>query len=207
LDGTLIDSKKDIAAAANEVLRSCGADPLPDERVGRMVGDGAATLIARAFEARGIARPADALDRFLAVYDRVLLEHTRPYDGIFEALAALQSHASLALLTNKPIAATRRILAGLDLERFFEAEAIVGGDGPFPRKPDPAGLGHLAARAGVAHGDTVLVGDSIIDWRTARHASTSICLARYGFGFAGFPVDEIGPDDRVIDSPAQLIDL
>jgi phosphoglycolate phosphatase len=210
LDGTLIDSKKDIAAAATELLRSCGAEPLPEERVGRMVGDGAATLVARAFEASGVERPADALDRFLAIYDRRLLHHTRPYDGIPEALEALRSHASLALLTNKPLAATRRILAGLDLERFFVPDAIVGGDGPFPRKPDPAGLRHLATRAGVAQIDTrdvLLVGDSIIDWRTARHASASICLARYGFGFDGFPVDEIGPDDRVIDAPSQLIDL
>jgi phosphoglycolate phosphatase len=172
-----------------------------------MVGDGAATLVARAFAASGLERPADALDRFLEIYDRVLLHHTRSYDGIPEALTALQSHASLAVLTNKPLAATRRILAGLDLERFFERDAVVGGDGPFPRKPDPAGLLHLAARAGVPHEDTLLVGDSIIDWRTARQASTSICLARYGFGFAGFPVEEIAPGDRVIDSPAQLIDL
>jgi phosphoglycolate phosphatase len=210
LDGTLIDSKRDIADAANELLRSCGAAPLSEERIGRMVGDGAATLVARAFEASGIERPADALERFLVIYDRRLLHHTRPYDGIPEVLEALRSDASLAVLTNKPLAATRRILAGLDLERFFDADAIVGGDGPFPRKPDPAGLLHLAARAGVAHGDTreaLLVGDSIIDWRTARHASASICLARYGFGFEGFPVADIAPGDRVIDQPAQLLDL
>jgi phosphoglycolate phosphatase len=207
LDGTLVDSKKDITDAANELIRSCGAEPLSEERVARMVGDGAATLVARAFEARGLAPPADALDRFLAIYDRLLLRHTRAYDGIPEALTALQSHASLAVLTNKPIAATRRILAGLDLERFFEREAVIGGDGPFPRKPDPAGLLHLAARAGVAHDDTLLVGDSLIDWRTARQASASICLARYGFGFAGFPVEAIAPGDRIVDSPAQLVAL
>lgn len=210
LDGTLIDSKKDIADAANELLRSCGAEPLSEERIGRMVGDGAATLVARAFEASRVERPPDALDRFLASYDRRLLHHTRPYDGIPEVLEALRSHASLAVLTNKPLAATRRILAGLDLERFFEADAIVGGDGPFPRKPDPSGLRHLAARAGIAQIDmraVLLVGDSIIDWRTARYASASICLARYGFGFEGFPVGEIGRDDRVIDAPGQLVGL
>jgi phosphoglycolate phosphatase len=207
LDGTLIDSRQDIADAANELLRSCGAEPLPDERIGRMVGDGAATLVARAFAASGLERPADALDRFLAIYDRRLLDHTRPYAGIPDALMALQSHALLAVLTNKPLAATRRILAGLDLERFFDADAVVGGDGPFPRKPDPRGLLHLAARAGVPHHDTLLVGDSIIDWRTARQASASICLVRYGFGFDGFPVEEMAPGDRVIDSPAELLGL
>src|SRR5262249_13268960 len=213
LDGTLIDSRKDIADAANELLRSCGAAALPEDRIGRIVGDGAATLVARAFEASGIERPPDALDRFLAIYDGALIRHTRPYDGIPEALEALRSHTPLAVLTNKPIASTRRILAGLDLERFFDADAVLGGDGPFPRKPDPSGLLHLAARAGIARPgardvpDVLLVGDSIIDWRTAGRASASICLARYGFGFDGFPVEELGPGDRVIDSPAQLTSL
>ena len=204
LDGTLIDSRRDIADAANALLRECGADALPEDRIGRMVGDGAATLVARAFAASGVERPADALERFVAIYGRALLNHTRAYDGILEALTALSGRASLAVLTNKPPASTRRILEGLDLARFFDADAVIGGDGPFPRKPDPAGLRHLAARAGTAHDDTLLVGDSIIDWRTAKAASASICMARYGFGFEGFPVDALQPGDRLIDHPSQL---
>jgi phosphoglycolate phosphatase len=204
LDGTLIDSRRDIADAANALLRECGADVLREDRIGRMVGDGAATLVARAFAASGVEPPADALERFVAIYGRALLNHTRAYDGILEALTALSARAPLALLTNKPLAATRRILEGLDLARFFDADAVIGGDGPFPRKPDPAGLRHLAARVGAAQNDTVLVGDSIIDWRTAKAASASICMARYGFGFEGFPVEALQPGDRLIDHPSQL---
>ena len=207
LDGTLIDSRRDIAEAANLLLRECGAEPLPEDRIGRMVGDGAATLVARAFAASGVERPPDALERFVAIYDRALINHTRPYAGVLEVLDTLASRAALAVLTNKPLASTRRILAGLDLARFFDEDAVIGGDGPFPRKPDPSALRHLAARAGAAHGDTLLVGDSIIDWRTARAASTSICLARYGFGFEGFPVDELTADDHVIDHPGELARL
>jgi phosphoglycolate phosphatase len=207
LDGTLIDSRRDIADAANLLLRECGAAPLPEDRIGRMVGDGAATLVTRAFAASGVERPPDALERFVAIYGRGLLNHTRAYDGIPEALEALSARASLAVLTNKPLAPTRRILEGLDLARFFEADAVIGGDGPFPRKPDPAGLRHLAARVATAHDDTLLVGDSIIDWRTARAASASICLARYGFGFEGFPVEELRPGDHLIDRPGQLTAL
>jgi len=207
LDGTLVDSRKDIADAANQLLRDCGAEPLPEDRIGRMVGDGAATLVARAFAASGVERPPDALERFLSIYDRWLLNHTRAYDGIPAVLDALASRASLAVLTNKPIASTRRVLAGLDLARFFHDDAVVGGDGPFPRKPDPAGLRHLAARAGISHDDTLLVGDSIIDWRTARHARSAICIARYGFGFEGFPIDQLQPGDLVIDRPDQLLRL
>ena len=152
LDGTLVDSLRDLADSANALLASCGAPPLGEAAIGGMVGDGAATLVARAFAAAGVAPPADALDRFLAIYDTRLLNHTRPYDGIPEVLAALGARASLALLTNKPRGATRRILAGVDLLRFFDEDAIVGGDGPFPRKPDPAGLRELCARAGVGAG-------------------------------------------------------
>ena len=149
LDGTLVDSRRDIADAANALLESCGAPPLPEERIGRMVGDGAARLVVRAFAAGGVKSPPDALHRFLAIYNRRLLAHTRPYPGMSVTLDALHSRASLAVLTNKPLASTREILTGLDLDRYFPTEAIVGGDGPHPRKPDPAGLRHLVSRAGV----------------------------------------------------------
>jgi phosphoglycolate phosphatase len=206
LDGTLIDSRRDIAEAANTLLEECGAAPLPEERIGRMVGDGAATLVARAFAAVGMAAPPDALERFVAIYGRRLLRHTRPYPGIPDVLSQLSQRAALALLTNKPLAATREILEGLDLARYFGA-SVIGGDGPFPRKPSPSGLQHLAAAAVAPADATMLVGDSAIDWRTARAASTAICLARYGFGFESVPVSELGPADRLIDAPQELLFL
>ena len=207
LDGTLVDSRRDIAESANAVLVACGARPLDPPAVGRMVGDGAATLVARAFAAAGVPPPPDALDRFLAIYDTRLLIHTQPYEGIPGVLGELRTRGSLALLTNKPLAATRRILDGLDLARYFPADGVVGGDGTFPRKPDPAGLQHLCARVGVSAADTLLVGDSAIDWRTAKNAGTKICLARYGFGFEGFDVGELKSEDRVIDTPGELLRL
>jgi phosphoglycolate phosphatase len=207
LDGTLIDSRRDIAEAANALLESCGAARIDEARIGRMVGDGAATLVVRAFEAAGAAPPPDALERYLAIYAGRLLDHTRAYPGVPGVLAELGSRAALAILTNKPIGATWRILDGLDLLRYFSDDAVVGGDGPFPRKPDPQGLRHLAAAAAVSLEDTVLVGDSVIDWRTARAAPTAMCVARYGFGFDGFPPHRLSPADRVIDTPAELLSL
>jgi phosphoglycolate phosphatase len=207
LDGTLIDSRRDIANAANELLVHCGAQPLPEASVGRMVGDGAATLIARAFHASGIDRPADALARFMEIYERRLTDHTRPYEGIVAALETLSRRASLALLTNKPLRPTRLILDRLDLARFFQPALVLGGDGPFPRKPDPAGLNHLLQAVAVPASAAVLVGDSAIDWRTAHAASTAICLARYGFGFEDYPAASSGPEDLLADSPAALVEL
>jgi phosphoglycolate phosphatase len=207
LDGTLVDSRRDIADAANALLVSCGAAPIPETEIGRMVGDGAARLVARAFEASGVVRPPDALARYLALYEERLLNHTRPYDRIAAVLGQLRTRAALAVLTNKPIASTRRILGGLDLAHFFPADAVLGGDGPFPRKPDPAALRHLMAAAGSDAEATLMVGDSVIDWQTAHAAPARVCLARYGFGFDSVPVDELAPEDRVIDAPADLLRL
>lgn len=207
LDGTLVDSRRDIADAANALLESCGAARLPEDRVGRMVGDGAATLVARAFKASGVKRPPDALDRFLVLYHQRLLAHTRPYPGMIETLEVLAGRAKLGVLTNKPLGATLAILEGLDLARFFSPDAVVGGDGPFPRKPDPAGLQHVQTVSAASARVTLLVGDSIIDCRTARAAATPLCVARYGFGFESLPAETLSDDDRVIDSPRELLDL
>ena len=207
LDGTLVDSLRDLADSANELIVSLGGAPLAVDAVGRMVGEGAATLVARVFAAAGIEKPADALDRFLAIYDTKLLNHTRAYAGIPEAIASLSARASLAVLTNKPLDATRRILDGLKLSAFFDAASVLGGDGPLPRKPDPAGLQQLCARVNVAHADAIMVGDSLVDWQTARNAGTQVCLARYGFGFLEFPKDRLDGRESLIDTPADLLAL
>jgi phosphoglycolate phosphatase len=205
LDGTLVDSRRDLAESANALLAECGASPQSEAAIGRMVGDGAATLVARAFAASGVVPPPDALARFLRTYNSRLLAFTRPYPGMTRVLAELSTRATLAVLTNKPLPATREILAGLDLARFFAPERVLGGDGPLPRKPDPAGLRHLAAAAGADDHSTVLVGDSYVDWQTARAAGTGVCLARYGFGFEGFPDHVLRPGDATVDSPGELL--
>ena len=206
LDGTLVDSLRDLADSANELLGECGRPPLDVDAVGRMVGEGAAQLVARVFAASGIAMPPGALERFLAIYDTRLLNHTRAYDGMPDALASLSKNAPLAVLTNKPLEATVRVLDGLGLSKFFTS-GILGGDGPLPRKPDPSGMLSLCERAGVTAAEAMLVGDSFIDWQTAENAGTRICLARYGFGFREFPKDRLRSGEHLIDSPVDLLNL
>jgi phosphoglycolate phosphatase len=205
LDGTLVDSRRDLAQSANALLAECGCGPLSEEAVGRMIGDGAATLVKRAFDAAGCPQPSTALARFLAIYNSRLLAFTRPYDGIIDVLAALAPRATLALLTNKPLASTRQILDGLGMSGYFQSQLVIGGDGPFPRKPDPAGLVHLMHEAGATPAETMLVGDSHIDWQTARRARAHICLAGYGFGFESISLEGLDELDRVIQAPADLL--
>jgi phosphoglycolate phosphatase len=203
LDGTLVDSRRDLAESANEVLKSHGCAPHSEVEIGRMVGDGAATLVARAFAAAGRPQPPEALREFLEVYNGRLLRFTRPYPGVVQMLERLQPRFALAVLTNKPLRATQEILSGLGLTPFF-AGGVRGGDGPQPRKPDPAALFELVAASGGTIATTLLVGDSVVDWQTAHAAGVRACLARYGFGFDGFPVDRLTASDVVIDAPSEL---
>jgi phosphoglycolate phosphatase len=202
LDGTLIDSRADLAETANALIAERGGSRLSEHDIGRMVGGGAALLVKRAFTAAGLPVDATSVPRFLELYDERLLATTRPYPGVLDALDSLTALAPIAVLTNKPLAPTRRLLDAFGLSRYVAV--AIGGDGEFPRKPDPSSLLHLIDVFGVEPRRTVMVGDSLIDFTTARNAGTPICLARYGFGFETFPVAEIRGDEGLVDDPAQL---
>jgi phosphoglycolate phosphatase len=205
LDGTLVDSGRDLTTGINRMLGWCGAPLLTEEAVVGMVGDGASVLVRRALEAAGVdSEHPGAYEQFLEAYDECLLEHTRPYDGIPEVLARVGMGRRLAVLTNKPTDATTRILEALDLRRFFAT--VIGADTPHGRKPDPGGLLHLVAEAGATPAATMLVGDSPIDLETARRAGTRICLARYGFGFR-FEEGDFRGDELFIERPVDLLGL
>lgn len=203
LDGTLVDSLGDLAGSANELLVQHGSRPLGDEDIAGMVGDGVATLVRRVLEARGLdLEPRAAVDEFLAIYDRRLLERTRPYQGIPEALEQLGKKAALAVLTNKHTAAAERILEGLGLRNAFQW--VIGGDSPHGRKPAPGGLLAIVNAAGCTPEETVVVGDSAVDVETARAAGTPVCIARYGFGFRTRPPAELRGDELFVDRPEEL---
>jgi phosphoglycolate phosphatase len=203
LDGTLIDSQRDLADAANALILERGGTPLTVEEIAAMVGEGAGVLIRRVIRAAHIGDDVEsALRRFLELYDERLLATTRLYDGMPETLEALASEAPLAVLTNKPQQATERILQGLGIATTFRW--VIGGDSRFGRKPDPAGLRHLMAEAGAAPARTMMVGDSAIDLATARAAGTRICLARYGFGFR-IPGADLHRDELIVDRPSEIV--
>jgi phosphoglycolate phosphatase len=200
LDGTLIDSVTDLSRSVAELVTTLGGRPLAQDEVAAMVGDGAAVLVKRALSAAGVHPDVpNVLEKFLAIYNRRLLETTVAYPGIEEVLRTTSRRVRMAVLTNKPEGPSRRILDGLGLTAYFDA--IVGGDGPHGRKPDPAGLRALA------HGDrdVMLVGDSPIDWATARAAGCAFAWARYGFSAARFE-DTLPETPYVLNQPTDLID-
>jgi phosphoglycolate phosphatase len=181
LDGTLVDSRRDIAESANELLASLDAPPLDHDEVVQMVGEGARLLVSRVLAASGVREDIDAaFARFSAIYDRRLADHTRPYPGVVDGLERLAGRFTLAVLTNKPQHHTDRLLDALDLRRYF-IQAL-GGDTAHGRKPDPAGLSALIGAAGAVPAAALLVGDSWVDATTARRGGTRFCFADYGFG-------------------------
>jgi phosphoglycolate phosphatase len=199
LDGTLIDSARDLANSVGELLETYGAAPLPFEEVVTMVGEGAPLLIRRAMDRAGIDPDArEALARFMKIYDRRLLDHTVPYPGVREVLALSIRRGPLAVLTNKPLGPSIGLLESMGLRGFFAR--IIGGDSEHGRKPDPAGL--LSLKALGANGRLVMVGDSPADWKVAANAGCPFVFARYGFGAPKFATPPDTP--YVIDHPREL---
>ena len=202
LDGTLVDSSRDLADATNALLAELGGPTLGLDIVVSMVGEGAAVLVRRALERAGLdPETPNALPRFLELYDARLLNTTRPYAGMMEALATLGATHRLAVLTNKPERPTIEILEGLKMRQLFGD--VIGGDSTHGRKPHPGGLLDLAARAGVDAAETILVGDSPVDLETTRRAGTRVCLTRYGFGYR-FTGTEFRGDELFVDAPDEL---
>jgi len=202
LDGTLIDSRRDLAGAVNELRRELGFEPLGLPEVVAMVGRGARLLVRRALpeEVSGEAFER-AFAAFLDRYDERCLETTRLYDGVQEMLEALAPRFALGLLTNKPERPTRKILAGLGLGELFGA--VIGGDTLAVRKPDPETLREIARRLAVRLPDLLYVGDSATDGETAAAAGVRLALVRWGFGGA----EELAPFDAWLrpETPAELV--
>ncbi len=204
LDGTLIDSKMDLAQAVNATRANLGLPPLDLEQVNSYVGNGAPTLIRKAlgpdFSDEEIKK---ALEYFLEYYRGHLLDHTMLYGGMKECLDQFQANGvKMAVLTNKPVRISIEILKGLGVaDHFFR---VYGGNSFEQKKPDPVGVEALIAEAGVPKERTMFVGDSSVDVKTARNAGVKVCGVTYGFQPETLNDD---PPDFLVDRPDQLADV
>ena len=181
LDGTLVDSVPDLAAALNRLMAARDLAPFSLTEVAAMVGDGVARLVARAFAARGGAADAGAVGEYAADYAARCAVASRLYPEVTETLAALVAAGwRLAVCTNKPEAPARALLGALGIGDRF---AAIGGGDSFPaRKPDPAHLLATLAAAGGAPEAAVMAGDHINDLAAARAAGMPGIFASWGYG-------------------------
>jgi len=203
LDGTLIDSKLDLALAVNATLEHLGRQPLEHERIYGYVGNGAPALVRRALgegvtdeQARG------GLSFFLSYYHDHMLDNTVTYPGVREGLEQLAGR-SMAVLTNKPVRFSRAIIDGLGLARYFRY--VYGGNSFERKKPDPMGVEALLRDFGAGPREALVVGDSEVDMQTARNAGTWACGVTYGLGSARLP--DFSPDllvDSLTEIPAHI---
>jgi phosphoglycolate phosphatase len=199
LDGTLIDSKLDLANSVNATLEHMGRAPLPHETIYRYVGDGAAMLVKRALGGEVSDQEADrGLAYFLSYYRLHMLDHTVMYPGVRDGLELLKGR-SMAILTNKPVRFSRDILAGLGIAPYFHT--VYGGNSFDKKKPDPVGVRALLRALPAGPAEAMMVGDSRVDVQTARNSGIWACGVSYGLGADGFRED---PPDVMVDS---LVDL
>ncbi len=202
LDGTLIDSKRDLVDSVNATRTWMGFAPLAQATVSSYVGDGAPTLIRRVFPGAGDEDIARALRYFLEYYREHMLDATTLYPGVREALNRLhQAGVPLAVLTNKPVRFSVQLVEGLGLDMHFFR--IYGGNSFEEKKPHPRGIDALVGESHAALERTVMVGDSAVDIRTARNARVQACGVTWGFQPETF---RDAPPDFTIDHMSALVE-
>jgi phosphoglycolate phosphatase len=221
LDGTLIDSRLDLIHSVNAMLLHLGRPELAGDVIASYVGDGAPALVRRALEnTDDETLLLTALEYFLGYYRVHKLDHTTVYEGIPETLARLAApptempsnaanglplngvHRQMAVLTNKPVRASRDIVQALGLGDFFVR--IYGGNSFTTKKPDPLGVQTILQETGVVAENALMIGDSAVDVLTGRNAGLWTCGVTYGF--APHTLDEV-PADVLIEKPRELGEL
>jgi phosphoglycolate phosphatase len=205
LDGTLVDSRVDLANSVNAMLKHYGRTEEPNDLIATYIGDGAPMLIRRALgDPDDEQFITDALHFFMAHYREHLLDNTYVYPGTVEALDKMKLGSDdqprkMAVLSNKPVRPSQRIVEGLGLGHYFFQ--VYGGNSFHTKKPDPLGAVTLMRVAGVPPEQTVMVGDSANDVLTARAAGMwSIGLT---YGLAPHQLEK-APPDVLADSPEEM---
>ncbi|MGC1614586.1 MAG: HAD-IA family hydrolase [Candidatus Acidiferrum sp.] len=202
LDGTLIDSKQDLIHSVNAMLRESVRGELAEETISGYIGHGAPRLVARALgDGCTEAEQQRALEFFLRYYEAHKMDTTHAYPSIAETLEKLRE-MPMAVLTNKPVRMSVRILDAMGLSKYFRA--IYGGNSFETKKPDPLGARIILRELGAEPTEALLVGDSEVDVQTARNAGTMAAAVNYGFGVHNRVAH---PADIYLDRLEELVEL
>lgn len=178
LDGTLVDTLGDIAAAANHLLRQSGSPELPAQEIRRYIGRGVRELVRGCLKSDDSARLERGVEIYRAYYAAHLVDRSRLYPGALAVLTHFSARRQ-AVITNKPDVFSRDILRALGIEEFFCQ--IVGGDSGYPKKPDPASIRAVMEASGALPAETLFIGDSPIDIETGRNAGVLTVGVTHGF--------------------------
>ena len=195
LDGTLVDSKQDLALSVNAMRKEMGLDPLTLDLISSYVGHGVMLLVRRSLGQQATEENVElGLAFFLDYYRRHMLDNTAPYPGVSEALEKLKGY-KMAVLTNKPVNFSREMITRLGYGSYFSH--VYGGNSFPQKKPDPVGLHKLMEDLQVSARETVMVGDSDTDILTGKNAGVLTCGVTYGFGAQ--TLEKVSPDVTIDD--------
>jgi phosphoglycolate phosphatase len=199
LDGTLVDSKKDLTSSVNYIRQEFDLPALTEEAIGRFIGNGALMLIRRALGSKATETNVQfALQTFLTYYRAHMLDTTCLYPGVRETLDRL-GDCKLAVLTNKPVHFSCAMLDGLGIYKHFAS--VYGGNSFDHKKPDPVGVYQILSDTEGDRERTWIVGDSAVDVLTGRNASIKTCGVTYGYVAETF---KDTPPDVLIDNFSDL---
>lgn len=202
LDGTLIDSKRDLIHSVNAMLREMGRAELAEDTIAGYIGHGAPQLVGSALGKNATPEEAQyGLQFFLGYYEEHKMDSTRAYPGVAETLEKLAA-LPMAVLTNKPVRISVRILDSLGLSKYFRA--IYGGNSFETKKPDPLGANTILREFRTQPHETLVIGDSEVDIQTARNAGTLAAAVNYGFGMHDRAAH---PADAYLDAFGDLVPL
>lgn len=203
LDGTLIDSKEDLALNVNRVLEEMGIEKKPHPLIQSYIGHGEENLVASSIGEENRDRLSEAMSLFKKHYSKNLLQTTVPYEGAYRVLSHFKKTRQLALATNKPMLYTTQILKELEMDSYFEF--ALGGACVKKKKPNPEMIEAIMDKAGASRDETILIGDSLADLRAAKAAGVKICSVSYGF----CEVEKLTAEnpDYLIDDINELIGL
>lgn len=203
LDGTLVDSRFDLADAANYALEKLGLPLLPYEAFPPLLGSGLSYLLQKATQAEEPSVRQQARQYFDEYYGRHYADKTRCYPGVEQALASL-SHLKKAVYSNKAQVFTEAVIGKLGLAPYFDM--VLGAQpGRYPLKPDPAGIRIILESLRVPPENALMAGDSTHDMEAGRAAGLRTCAVTYGYRPAGM-LKEMSPD-FMIGSFTELLDL
>jgi len=195
LDGTLVDTALDLAAAANRMLADLGRPALAEDGIRDYIGKGVVNLVNRCFEATGGGSEEErrrAMETFERHYIAGIADLSRPYPGVVDGLAALErAGIAMGCVTNKAGRFTEPLLVATGLRRFFGV--VVSGDTVERKKPHPDPMLFAAGKLGVAPAETLVVGDSLNDVQSARAAGCPVVVVPYGYR-EGLALEDLGAD-------------
>ena len=203
-DGTLFDTKLDIARSVNILLKENNLKELPVEEIYKNIGNGADILISKSFDVYGIKPPEDSVEKFLTIYENEKLKNTKPFDGIVNILDKLYKQKILYIITNKDERNSLEILSYFKLEKYFKK--VIGRDTFGIKKPDGKLIEIIKNFEKVSSDEILIIGDGEVDIIFGKNNNIKVMLVTWG-GMSDIVYLKSLKPDFIVNYPNEILNL